>query len=180
MHSTTPPRPQSKILKLQTLLPLFLIPVLCGFFFRPPTWQEIDKSIAEKYPEVKEMTAETLLARLHGPDAPVIYDVRDREEYAVSHLPGAILMPDSARVAVSSDTEIVVYCSVGLRSAAFAAKLMKKGFRQVYNLKGSIFAWANKGYPLVRGKGEKVRTVHPYNRRWGTLLNKDLHQYSAQ
>lgn len=165
---------------LRRLWPLILLPCLCAFFFHAPTWQEIEKSIAEKYPQVQEMTIDTLLVRLNRPDVPLIYDVRDLEEYTVSHLPGAQHITAPEAVTVSRNTEIVVYCSVGIRSAAFAAKLMEHGFRQVYNLKGSVFAWANNGYPLVRGENKKVKTVHPYNRRWGTLLNKDLHEYSSR
>jgi len=167
-------------IQLRLVWPLFLLPVLCAFFFHTPSWEEIDASIATKYPEVKEITIETLLACLDQPGAPVIYDVRDQSEYEVSHLPGAVHMTDPNAVALPKSSEIVVYCSVGVRSAAFAAKLMKKGYQQVYNLKGSIFAWANKGYPLVRGAGEKVKTVHPYNKSWGALLNSDLHQYSVK
>jgi len=164
----------------QLLWPLLLTPLLCAFFFHTPSWQEIDENIAKKYPEVKEITIDTLLGRLDQQDMPFIYDVRDLAEYEVSHLPGAVHMTAPNAVTLPKNSEIVVYCSVGVRSAAFAAKLMKKGYRQVYNLKGSIFMWANKGYPLVRGAGEKVKTVHPYNRRWGALLNSDLHQYSIK
>lgn len=173
MHLRTISRAVSRILP-----PLFLVMVLCGFFFSAPTWHEISKSIAEKHPEVQEITTDTLLTRLQRPAPPLIYDVREQEEYEVSHLPGAVHTTDPDAIKPPRNTEIVVYCSVGLRSAAFAAKLMKKGYPHVYNLKGSIFEWANKSYPLERGEGEKVKTVHPYNRRWGVLLNKDLQQYS--
>jgi rhodanese-related sulfurtransferase len=104
--------------------------------------------------------------------------VREPEEYAVSHLQGARPAPskDEALKAlqrISSGQRIVLYCSVGYRSSELAQFLMKKGYTEVYNLQGSIFAWANEGRPVYRGK-EWVKVVHPYDRIWGRLLKKSL------
>jgi hypothetical protein len=74
------------------------------------------------------------------------------------------------------DAPVVVYCSVGYRSAKVTAALQERGFTQVANLKGSIFRWANEGRPVVRGS-TGVREVHPYDHTWGTLLNDSLHAY---
>jgi hypothetical protein len=68
---------------------------------------------------------------------------------------------------------VVVYCSVGWRSAALADRLLAAGLDDVHNLRGSIFDWANKGLPLVRD-GEPAREVHPYGRLWGLLLRPEL------
>jgi hypothetical protein len=46
--------------------------------------------------------------------------------------------------------------------------------KRVFNLKGSIFEWANRGNPVVNQHGV-TPYVHPYNRRWGQLLNKKYH-----
>ena len=71
------------------------------------------------------------------------------------------------------DKPIVTYCSVGYRSAAFARKLQEAGYKSVQNTAGSIFEWANKGYPL-ESNGAPVLKVHPYNTRWGRLLKAPL------
>jgi hypothetical protein len=44
----------------------------------------------------------------------------------------------------------------------------------VFNLQGSIFKWANEGRPLI-ANDRAVHVVHPYNERWGVLLNPQLH-----
>jgi hypothetical protein len=44
----------------------------------------------------------------------------------------------------------------------------------VFNLQGSIFQWANEGRPLITN-GHAVHVVHPFNERWGVLLNPQLH-----
>ncbi len=108
----------------------------------------------------------------------MLVDVRTPEEFAVSHLAGARRVdPEAgaeALAALPRDTAIVVYCSVGWRSAAFAERLRAAGFTHVQNLQGSIFAWANEDRPVVRD-GQAVRAVHPYDAVWGRLLRPELH-----
>jgi len=106
---------------------------------------------------------------------PILLDVRTQTEYAVSHLPGAQWIDPDARAAetlsrCSPDRPIVTYCAVGYRSAALAQRLIAAGRRDVYNMEGSIFQWANEGRALERN-GQPVQTVHPYNENWGKLLD---------
>lgn len=107
------------------------------------------------------------------PDA-VFLDAREAEEYAVSHLPGALHVgykrPDfSALEGLDPNRPLVVYCTVGYRSERLAADLRERGFGRVYNLYGSLFAWTLAGYPLEDAAGPTDR-VHTYNRKWGELL----------
>lgn len=44
---------------------------------------------------------------------------------------------------------------------------------QVFNLEGSIFAWAEEGRPLVDTHNQPTTFVHPYNAVWGKLLSAD-------
>lgn len=102
--------------------------------------------------------------------------MRARAEYEVSHLKDARPDLESALRALDGrarDAPIVVYCSVGVRSSALAEKLIRAGYRNVSNLGGSIFEWANLGYPLVRG-GAPTTRVHPYDANWGRLLERRL------
>ena len=127
------------------------------------------------------VSTEELEKRLQGKTAPVLLDIRKAEEYAVSHLPGARLMlPDADPAVVLADLEkgreLVVYCSVGIRSARMARKLEQAGFTNVENLEGSIFKWANEGRPVYRGS-IRVKVVHPFDEKWGRLLDESLHQY---
>jgi 3-mercaptopyruvate sulfurtransferase SseA len=63
----------------------------------------------------------------------------------------------------------VVYCSVGYRSARVAHWLGGQGYTNVRNLTGSIFQWANEGRPVFRDD-RPTNEVHPYDQRWGLLL----------
>jgi len=147
-------------------------------------WTAVNQMIASDFPEAPLITTDSLAKRLSDPTGarPVLLDARSPEEYAVSHLPDARRVDPTAQTfpdldSLSRDTPIVVYCSVGYRSARITTRLQEQGFTQVANLKGSIFRWANEGRPVVRND-KPVRAVHPYDRTWGTLLDDDLHTYT--
>ncbi len=141
-------------------------------------WSLINWKIRRDFPGVSRIDATQVDQWLRDPHRakPLLLDVRTQPEYAVSHIGGARHIEptsDPAAVEVANDTPIVTYCSVGYRSAAFAKKLKEAGFTHVQNMTGSIFDWANKGYPIEQN-GRPVRQVHPYNARWSRLLNKNL------
>ena len=105
---------------------------------------------------------------------PVVLDARTDDEYAVSHLQGAVRM-DPYKPSLrplrgfSKDTAIVLYSSVGYRGARVADFLARQGYSQVYNLEGGEFRWANEGRPVFR-QDRPTAEVHPYNPTWGLLL----------
>jgi len=136
--------------------------------------------IAMRFPDVQWIsTAELAAWSSKAPgEAPVLLDARTPAEFDVSQLGGARWIdPDAADAHpadLSPDTPIVVYCSVGYRSAAVARRLASAGYRRVYNLEGGIFQWANEGRAVYR-KQERVYRVHPYDRIWGRLLDDEWH-----
>ena len=144
-------------------------------------WSTTLKMIRAKYPEVAQLSTDSLQTMLDASlkaERPLLLDVREKEEYGVSHLKDAVsaLTEKEALRAledVPPETPVVLYCSVGYRSSEMAGFLQKRGFEKVYNLEGSIFAWANEGRPVYRGE-ERVHKVHPYDRVWGKLLKKAL------
>lgn len=101
----------------------------------------------------------------------VFLDAREKNEYEVSHIPGAIYVGyndfDISRLAnIPQSTTIVVYCSVGYRSEKITEKLIKKGFTDVANLYGSIFEWANCSLPLEDQNNHPTKSLHTYNKKW--------------
>lgn len=142
--------------------------------------QKTQQMIRNKFPGVPQISTAELSSWLRNPNegAPLLLDVREPEEYAVSHIAGAQRTRDleSALALLGDapkDRPIVVYCSVGYRSSSLAKALREKGYGEVQNLQGSIFAWANEGRPVYR-HGEQVHEVHPYNWIWGQLLEPEL------
>ena len=149
-------------------------------------WSTTLKVIRAKFPGVAQLSTDSLQSWLDEPgqaERPLLLDVREPEEYEVSHLRDAVPAPSRAAAlealeGSSPDRPVVLYCSVGYRSSEVADYLAKQGFGKVYNLEGSIFAWANEGRPVYRG-GERVHVVHPYDRLWGKLLKKALRATQA-
>ena len=50
---------------------------------------------------------------------------------------------------VEKDTPVLVYCSHGVRSYRVARSLVKRGWKEVYDLEGGMNAWLKQGYPVV-------------------------------
>jgi sulfur-carrier protein adenylyltransferase/sulfurtransferase len=89
--------------------------------------------------------------RLLDDDA-VLVDVRRPDEWDLSHIPGALHLPqqellDRAAEIGPADRPVVVYCRVGNRSLFAAAALRKAGYDAV-SLAGGIEAWAEAGLPV--------------------------------
>jgi len=90
-------------------------------------------------------------------------DVREPEEWAQGHLPGALRIPrgmlepkaaaDSpARDSQLSDPQrpIVAYCGSGARSAFAAVTLAELGFTNVRSMAGGFQAWERESRPIDR------------------------------
>lgn len=147
------------------------------FILRILGWAIAKFIIRLKFPEVQHLSTQDLAAWLKSDNRqqPLLLDSRSEEEYAVSHLPNAILAPNnlknlSDRHNINFATPIVTYCSIGYRSAAIARRLKTMGYKNVFNLSGSIFQWFNEGRSVYQGK-QKAKKVHPYNRFWQFLLH---------
>ena len=124
------------------------------------------------------MTVNELHDRLNRGETIILIDAREGKEYAVSHLKGALQasrVQDAVALLEAHDSSVpvVVYCSVGFRSAALAEGLIAAGFTNTANLEGSIFEWGNSGHPVYRGT-QAVEVIHPFNPKWGTLLDAEL------
>ena len=134
--------------------------------------------ISARFPEVRWVDPDTLARWMggSGPEELVLLDVRNSEEQELSQLRGAQRLdprdPNIAGLEIPEDATVVVYCSVGYRSAAIVEDLERAGIENIYNLEGGIFDWANQHRPIYRGD-QRVDEVHPYNRFWGLLLRKD-------
>jgi len=152
----------------------------------PMSWADVFARIKRDWPEVPQMSTQELAQRMvdDGNSRPLLIDVRTRREYEVSHLPGAVWAETSRQIEDvlgrrSKHQVIVLYCSAGVRSSNAAARLIKSGRTNVFNLQGSIFQWANERRPILRD-GKVVDVVHPYDERWGVLLDSQLHPEAQQ
>jgi sulfur-carrier protein adenylyltransferase/sulfurtransferase len=115
--------------------------------------------------EIEEIDSTEGARLLESDDAPLFLDVREQDEWDQGIIPGALHIPRGSlesRVEsrVDRDRAIVVYCSVGHRSAFAANTLEELGYDNVVNLAGGFTEWKRNGFPteLPRGLQEAQRT----------------------
>lgn len=144
---------------------------------KPLTWDEVNALIERKFPGTPKISTGQLAQWLDDGRPLVLLDVRQRAEFDVSHIRSARFAPNDSAVetvsALPKDARVVVYCSVGYRSAQIVLKLKSLGYVNTFNCEGSLFQWANEGRPVFQGQ-KSVRLVHPYDSQWGVLLQESL------
>lgn len=119
----------------------------------PPRFLKI---VDDAKTRVRETDVDTVKKRLDKGDKFVLVDVREESEFAKDHLPGAIHLGKGvierdieARVP-QLDSELILYCGGGFRSALAADNLQKMGYTNVISMDGGIRDWREKKYPLVK------------------------------
>ena len=95
--------------------------------------------------ESYEITMEELKQKqIHGAE---IVDVRSEQEYNEGHIMGAIniaeyeINDNIVNILKDKEKEIVLYCQVGSRSKKAYKKLVKLGYKNVYDLYGGLENW---------------------------------------
>ncbi|HZS86358.1 MAG TPA: molybdopterin-synthase adenylyltransferase MoeB [Chloroflexota bacterium] len=116
------------------------------------TFQQMLQRVKRSIEEIS--VAETQAALQNG-TAPILVDVRERDEYEEGAIKGALHIPRGnleLRIegAVPDHSRpIVVYCAGGVRSALAAQALQTLGYGDVKSMAGGFGAWKNAGYPYV-------------------------------
>lgn len=141
-----------------------------------PLEREADKLLART---LTLISTKKLASEVGSKGKHVLLDTRQQKEFSVSHIPGAIWVGykkfDLKTVReIPKDSSIVVYCSVGYRSEKIGEKLVAAGYKNVRNLYGGIFDWANNGHALEDHRGKPTSIVHGFDRKWARLLNPDV------
>ena len=119
----------------------------------PPRFLKI---VDDARTRVRETNVDEVKRRLDRGDKFLLVDVREESEFAKDHLPGAIHLGKGiierdieARVP-ELNTEMVLYCGGGFRSALAADNLQKMGYTNVISMDGGIRGWREKSYPLEK------------------------------
>lgn len=95
------------------------------------------------------------ITRMLEAKAVTLIDVREADEFAAGHVPGAVNMPLSqlnpAMVPASTpDKPVVVMCRSGNRSGKAQAALAQAGRTDIRNFKGSMIEWTARGAPIAK------------------------------
>jgi molybdopterin/thiamine biosynthesis adenylyltransferase/rhodanese-related sulfurtransferase len=134
---------------------------------------------AELLRQIKSRIAEVDPADVHAQmnNGAVIVDVRETEEFAAGHIPGAKHVPrgyleSRIEAAVPDRSQhVVLYCASGNRSA-YAARTMIEdlGYENVESMVGGITLWKDRGYEVEVPRTLTAEQRERYSRH--LLLNE--------
>lgn len=151
----------------------------------------IEEDLIEKS-SITHISHDLVLTAMENLENIVLFDVRESDEYAVSHLDKAIRVdPDISgeeflqRFADDMEgKQVIFYCSTGRRSTSLAERvknvidIQQSPLPSPANMRGGIFRWHNSSQPLMNLSGDTAY-VHPYNWWWKRLVvRKDFTSYN--
>ncbi len=108
--------------------------------------------------DVREVTVTAADDLRANPDV-VMVDVREEDEWAGGHVPGARHVPRShleeriEEAAPDRSSRLVLYCAVGVRSVLAARALRAMGYADVASVEGGFDEWRRLGLPWTRPSG---------------------------
>jgi rhodanese-related sulfurtransferase len=119
----------------------------------PPRFLKI---VDDARTRIRETNVDEIKRRLDHGDKFLLVDVREESEFAKDHLPGAVHMGkgvierDIEQRVPELNTEMILYCGGGFRSALAADNLQKMGYTNAISMDGGIRGWREKNYPLTK------------------------------
>jgi rhodanese-related sulfurtransferase len=100
---------------------------------------------------VREVSVAETQHRMSENDDAILIDVREDNEWNAAHAAGAIhlgkgiIERDIERTVPGKDTELILYCGGGYRSALATDALQKMGYTNVWSMAGGWRAWNEAG-----------------------------------
>ena len=115
------------------------------------------KLVSEAKIRIEELSVAEARARLTANPKAVLMDVREDNEWQKNHAAEAVhlgkgvLERDLETLYPDPNTEIIMYCGGGFRSALTADVAQKMGYRKVYSLMGGYKALVSSNWPMKSG-----------------------------
>ena len=123
--------------------------------------------------DIREVSVDDTKARVLDDargEAPVLVDVRERDEYEQGFIPHAEWIPRGfleikiEDLVPDRDREVIIYCAAGTRSALGVRSLVELGYTRVSSMAGGFRAWKNAGYPFERPRALSAEQIKRYSR----------------
>lgn len=114
------------------------------------------KLVSAAKKRVKEIQIAAVKKKLRA-DPVVFIDIREEHEWKAGHAAGAIhlgkgvIERDIERLVPDKNSEIVLYCGGGYRSALAGDNLRKMGYTKVFSMAGGWKAWKRSRGKVERG-----------------------------
>jgi rhodanese-related sulfurtransferase len=112
---------------------------------------EFEAIAADAKSRIREVSVAEAQARMK--EGAKLIDVREDNEWDVEHASGSthmsrgIIERDIVQTFPEKDTELILYCGGGYRSALAADMLQKMGYTNVHSMAGGWKAWKESGGP---------------------------------
>jgi rhodanese-related sulfurtransferase len=114
------------------------------------------KLVQDAKTRVKETNVADVKRRMDAGEQFVLIDVREDDEWAKGHLPGAvhlgkgIIERDVEQRVPDTRTKLILYCGGGFRSALASDSLQKMGYTNVESMDGGWKGWLDAGLPTAK------------------------------
>jgi len=112
--------------------------------------------VAKAKASVQKVSAADVKAMIDKKEKIILLDVRDPQEFAAGHLPGAMNISRGTLEFVvfnkitDQNAKIVVYCKTAARSALATKTLNDLGYKNAILMNASYEDWIKAGYPVER------------------------------
>ena len=125
---------------------------------KPRTWEGtvVKEWVTKAKAAIKLVTIKDVKEAIDKKEKAVYLDVRDSDEYAGGHLPGAVSVSrgeiefDIWDVITDKNAKIYVYCKTGGRAALATKTLNDLGYKNAVSMDAHIQDWVKAKYPVVR------------------------------
>jgi rhodanese-related sulfurtransferase len=114
------------------------------------------KLVNEAKTRVTETNVADVKRRIDAGEKFVLVDVREDNEWAQGHVPGAvhlgkgIIERDIEARVPDTAAKVILYCGGGFRSALVADNLQKMGYTNVESMDGGWRGWLEAGLPTAK------------------------------
>jgi len=145
---------------MKALNTIFIL-IIC--FFTPISQAQL-KSVYQILEDVDsqivQISVDDLAKKMETDSTFYLIDARTEREYLSGHIQNAIWIPRGLlefriqKTIAEPETEIIVYCKAGGRSALAVYTLLQMGYKNVFNLEGGIKQWVVKGNNIYNELGE--------------------------
>jgi rhodanese-related sulfurtransferase len=114
------------------------------------------KLVQDAKKRVKETNVADVKKRMDAGEKFILVDVREDNEWASGHLPGAvhlgkgILERDIEQRVPDTSAKVILYCGGGFRSALAGDNLQKMGYTNVESMDGGWKGWVQAGLPTAK------------------------------
>jgi len=114
------------------------------------------KVVNDAKTRIREVSVDETQTRMQSDDAVRLIDVREDDEWRAGHAQGAthlgkgIIERDIEATVPDKNTEVILYCGGGFRSALAADVLQQMGYTNVFSMAGGWKAWKDAGAPVTQ------------------------------